>query len=331
MIAHSTEAAALLNERLFEPDIVCSKRAQPASGTRDRLELALRQAHVLPLNRDRLRLIAPAASVTEGRRSGLRPGRPQWMRPSHRMRPQIRGPHRPARGHIRLGRLLERAGVWLARRMVTTGQPSVPPPRRLRWLPFGDPSCGRRLVKVLAWLAGIGLAGRRARAVRCRCGLMVREPVGRPHGHRVRVPRGRLVAADAADHADGARLVLHPARRLSGRARTVPAGARRLRRRRRAERLPAGQHRHVRDAADVHRDHPRREPARGLGRDAGAEDLLRARRRVRLRVPVRVRAGHVRAPVRAAARPSRPGARDRRRRRAADHRPPSHRPAQAAA
>ena len=31
MIAHSTEAAAPLNERLFEPDIVCSKRGEPAS------------------------------------------------------------------------------------------------------------------------------------------------------------------------------------------------------------------------------------------------------------------------------------------------------------
>jgi uncharacterized membrane protein YbhN (UPF0104 family) len=31
-------------------------------------------------------------------------------------------------------------------------------PRRHRWLPFGDPSRGRRLVKVVAWLAGIALA-----------------------------------------------------------------------------------------------------------------------------------------------------------------------------
>jgi uncharacterized membrane protein YbhN (UPF0104 family) len=31
-------------------------------------------------------------------------------------------------------------------------------PRRRRWLPFGDPSRGRRLVKVVAWLAGIALA-----------------------------------------------------------------------------------------------------------------------------------------------------------------------------
>jgi uncharacterized membrane protein YbhN (UPF0104 family) len=41
--------------------------------------------------------------------------------------------------------------------MVTT-EPTVPPsPRRWRWLPFGDPSRGRRLVKVLAWLAGIAM------------------------------------------------------------------------------------------------------------------------------------------------------------------------------
>jgi uncharacterized membrane protein YbhN (UPF0104 family) len=37
--------------------------------------------------------------------------------------------------------------------MVTSDPPVALPPRRLRWLPFGDPSRGRRLVKVLAWLA----------------------------------------------------------------------------------------------------------------------------------------------------------------------------------
>jgi uncharacterized membrane protein YbhN (UPF0104 family) len=36
--------------------------------------------------------------------------------------------------------------------------PRTARPARLRWLPFGDPSRGRRLVKVLAWLAGIALA-----------------------------------------------------------------------------------------------------------------------------------------------------------------------------
>jgi uncharacterized membrane protein YbhN (UPF0104 family) len=42
---------------------------------------------------------------------------------------------------------------------VATIDPPVAPlrPRRWRWLPFGDPSRGRRLVKVLAWLAGIAL------------------------------------------------------------------------------------------------------------------------------------------------------------------------------
>jgi uncharacterized membrane protein YbhN (UPF0104 family) len=43
--------------------------------------------------------------------------------------------------------------------MVTTDRPVAPPrPRRYRWLPFGDPSRGRRLLKVLGWLAGIALA-----------------------------------------------------------------------------------------------------------------------------------------------------------------------------
>jgi cardiolipin synthase A/B len=38
MIAHSPEAAALLNERLFEPDIARSQRGEPPSGTRERLQ-----------------------------------------------------------------------------------------------------------------------------------------------------------------------------------------------------------------------------------------------------------------------------------------------------
>ena len=38
MIAHSREAAALLNERLFEPDIARSKRGEPPSGTREHVE-----------------------------------------------------------------------------------------------------------------------------------------------------------------------------------------------------------------------------------------------------------------------------------------------------
>ena len=46
-----------------------------------------------------------------------------------------------------------------------------------------------------------------------------------------------------------------------------------------------------------------------LGGMLRAEDLLLARRHVRLRLPVRVGAGHVRAAVQAAARPPRPDAR----------------------
>ena len=38
MIARSPEAAALFEERLFEPDIARSKRGQPPSGTRERFE-----------------------------------------------------------------------------------------------------------------------------------------------------------------------------------------------------------------------------------------------------------------------------------------------------
>jgi uncharacterized membrane protein YbhN (UPF0104 family) len=41
--------------------------------------------------------------------------------------------------------------------MVTAEPPVAPRQARLRWLPFGDPSRGRRLVKVLAWLSGTAL------------------------------------------------------------------------------------------------------------------------------------------------------------------------------
>ncbi len=41
--------------------------------------------------------------------------------------------------------------------MVTADAPATPPVARHRWLPFGDPSRGRRLVKVLAWIAGVAL------------------------------------------------------------------------------------------------------------------------------------------------------------------------------
>jgi hypothetical protein len=37
MIARSAETAALLEERLFAPDIARSKRGEPPSGTRERV------------------------------------------------------------------------------------------------------------------------------------------------------------------------------------------------------------------------------------------------------------------------------------------------------
>jgi hypothetical protein len=41
MIGRSPELAALVLERLFEPDIVRSGRGEPPSGTRERLESRL--------------------------------------------------------------------------------------------------------------------------------------------------------------------------------------------------------------------------------------------------------------------------------------------------
>ena len=60
------------------------------------------------------------------------------------------------------------------------------------------------------------------------------------------------------------------------------------------EQLPARQHRHVRDAGDVRRDHPGLHVRRVARRLPRAEDLLHDRRHVRLPVPVPVRAGLVR-------------------------------------
>ena len=56
--------------------------------------------------------------------------------------------------------------------------------------------------------------------------------------------------------------------------------------RRRDEQLPAGEHRHVRDAADVRRDHPRLELRGDLRRVPREQDLLQRRRGARLRPDV---------------------------------------------
>ena len=41
MLARSPEAAALVRERLFEPDIARAERGEPPSGTRERLQSRL--------------------------------------------------------------------------------------------------------------------------------------------------------------------------------------------------------------------------------------------------------------------------------------------------
>ena len=71
-----------------------------------------------------------------------------------------------------------------------------------------------------------------------------------------------------------------------------------LRRRSGDERLAAGEHRHVRDAVHVRRDHPVLHARRGARRLHGAEDLLHDRRHVRLSVPLPERAGLVRRELR---------------------------------
>ena len=75
-----------------------------------------------------------------------------------------------------------------------------------------------------------------------------------------------------------------------------------LRRVRRAERLPARQHRHAGDAADVHDDHRRRDLRRDPRRIRGPEDLLHADRRLRLPLSLPQRRRLVRHQVRVRAR-----------------------------
>ena len=58
MIARSAEAAALFEERLFEPDIARSHPGEPPSGSHERRQsLALEQALARPLSRSRARVV----------------------------------------------------------------------------------------------------------------------------------------------------------------------------------------------------------------------------------------------------------------------------------
>ena len=144
---------------------------------------------------------------------------------------------------------------------MATNDPPVAPlrPRRYRWLPFGDPSRGRRLVKVLAWLAGIALVVAALELL----GVDVAGWFSSMWDALTGIGFGYLVAGFSLQTlqttltALGWFFILRAAYPRAPRA--LPAGARDLRHRRRAERLPAGQHRHVRDAAHVRGDHPLRE------------------------------------------------------------------------
>ena len=167
---------------------------------------------------------------------------------------------------------------------------------------------------------GCGLArghrapGGRAPSAGSRCQRLDLRPLGLAHGHPARVHRRRSRAADCADDADRPGLVLHPEGRLSERSAPLPAGARRLRGRRGHERLPAGEHRHARDAADVHGHDSQRDLPRRARRHGRPEDLLHRRRNGRLPVPVPLGAGIVRPPARRRARPPGRDRRDLRRR-----------------
>ena len=86
---------------------------------------------------------------------------------------------------------------------------------------------------------------------------------------------------DRADHRDGVRVVLDPPLRVSRSASKWQRHPRRLRRLGRAERDPAGEHRHARVPDHAHRS-DRDQLRRGPRRLRGGEDLLHGRRRLRL-------------------------------------------------
>ena len=129
----------------------------------------------------------------------------------------------------------------------------------------------------------------RPRLSRRRCHRLAPGPVGPDQGNSCRLHRRGARVSDRSDALGGAFVLRDPARGLSGPGRVL-ADRDRLRRRRRDEQLPAREHRHVRDADHVHRDHPGRDLPRrdrGLSR---AEDLLHDRGHVRLPLPLPVRA-----------------------------------------
>ncbi len=120
----------------------------------------------------------------------------------------------------------------------------------------------------------------RGRAEPARLGRsrVVRRALGHDDRDLARVPRRRPGRPDGADDAHRLRLAPDSPVRLSGRRDPVPAGARLLRGRRRAERLPAGEHRHLRDDVPLPHLHPRVDLSGRLRGLARSQDLLHASR-----------------------------------------------------
>ena len=180
-------------------------------------------------------------------------------------------------------------------------------------LPFHDPSRRRRLVKVGAWLLGIALVV----VVLNLLGVDVDGWLSDLWDQIQDVPAGYIVAALVFQTGQtflaglsyyGILRAAYPGQVELWPIVTAYAVGRG------DEQLPAREHRHVRDAADVRRDHPRRDVRRVDRRLPGAEDLLHDRGHVRLPVPLPLGAGLVRREPRQPLRP--PGRLDPDRRRA---------------
>ena len=130
------------------------------------------------------------------------------------------------------------------------------PPRRSR--PARARAVHRRITRIAAWIVGFVVAARVPAGLRRRRLGLAPAALGHGHGDLVRLHRPRLPLPGSPDDLHGARLVRDPQLRLP-RPGDVHARARVVRGRRRAEQLPAGEHRHARDAADVRRDHRARQ------------------------------------------------------------------------
>ena len=165
-----------------------------------------------------------------------------------------------------------------------TRAPSRPAFRRS--LPQGPAHEDRSLV------GGDRARARRPTPPRHRRHRLAVGPLGPDQGHPCRLHHRRALLPDGPDAVGRTLLLRHPARGLSRPGRAL-ADRDRVCGRGGDQQLSAREHRHVRDAADVRRDHPRRD-LRGLGRRLpGAEDLLHDRGHLRLPVPLPVGAGLV--------------------------------------